>query len=71
MRRFIASEDLARHQDNRFDIEHPTGAFAVDIEIESKPNNEFAVQKAALIRTARLLMRGEVVVPEYALEKNT
>jgi len=66
----IVSEDLKDQADNRFDIEHPTGAFAVDIEVEQKGSNEFAVQKAALIRTSRLLMRGEVVVPKYALETN-
>jgi len=42
-------------------VEHPTGEFSVEIEID--PNNPQNVTRAALLRTARLLMRGEVMVP--------
>jgi 4-oxalomesaconate tautomerase len=42
-------------------VEHPTGEFSVEIEID--PNNRQNVIRAALLRTARLLMRGEVMVP--------
>lgn len=44
------------------DIEHPTGSFTVDLEI-SGAGGAFAVTRSALLRTARLLMRGEVLVP--------
>ena len=43
-------------------VEHPTGEFTV--ELETDPNNPQNVTKAALLRTARLIMRGEVMVPE-------
>ena len=43
-------------------VEHPTGEFTVELEID--PNNPQNVTKAALLRTARLIMRGEVMVPE-------
>lgn len=43
-------------------VEHPTGEFTV--ELETDPNNPQNVTKAALLRTARLIMRGEVLVPE-------
>ncbi len=43
------------------DIEHPSGFFSVEIELS--PDEPFAVTRAALLRTTRLLMRGEVMVP--------
>jgi 4-oxalomesaconate tautomerase len=42
-------------------VEHPTGEFSVALETD--PSNPQNVTKAALLRTARLLMRGEVMVP--------
>jgi 4-oxalomesaconate tautomerase len=42
-------------------VEHPTGEFSVELEVDpADPQN---VTRAALLRTARLLMRGEVMVP--------
>ncbi len=43
-------------------VEHPTGEFSVALEID--PHNPQNVTKAGLLRTARLLMRGEVMVPQ-------
>ena len=46
------------------DVEHPTGFFTVEIEVAgNQRDGSFAVRRAALLRTARLLMRGEVMVP--------
>ncbi len=45
-----------------FVIEHPTGFFTVSIQVEGG-NGGIRVRRAALLRTARLLMRGEVLVP--------
>ncbi len=42
-------------------VEHPTGEFTVELEID--PNDPQNVTRAALLRTARLLMRGEVMIP--------
>jgi len=42
-------------------VEHPTGEFSVALETD--PANPQSVTKAALLRTARLLMRGEAMVP--------
>ena len=42
-------------------VEHPTGEFSV--ELETDPANPQNFTKAALLRTARLLMRGEAMVP--------
>lgn len=44
------------------EVEHPTGSFAVEIEVDTAGR----VHRAALLRTARLLMRGEVLVPGAA-----
>jgi 4-oxalomesaconate tautomerase len=42
-------------------VEHPTGEFSVLLETD--PADSQDVTKAALIRTARLIMRGDVMVP--------
>ncbi|PNG24563.1 4-oxalomesaconate tautomerase [Methylocella silvestris] len=41
-------------------VEHPTGEFSVSLETD--PHDPTRVTKAALLRTARLIMRGEVMV---------
>lgn len=42
-------------------VEHPTGEFSVAL--ATAPDNPQQVTQAALLRTARVLMRGEVLVP--------
>jgi 4-oxalomesaconate tautomerase len=42
-------------------VEHPTGEFSVELELD--PANPQNVTRAALLRTARLIMRGEVMIP--------
>ncbi|MDB5682696.1 MAG: galD, partial [Sphingomonas bacterium] len=44
------------------DVEHPTGFFTVTMDVEIV-DGAVSVKQAALLRTARLLMRGEVMVP--------
>jgi 4-oxalomesaconate tautomerase len=44
------------------EIEHPTGFFTVDMDVTIK-GGAVTVHRAALLRTARMLMRGEVYVP--------
>lgn len=43
-------------------VEHPTGEFSVELELDGEPPG---VARAALLRTARLIMRGEVMVPAH------
>ncbi|MEK9617812.1 MAG: 4-oxalomesaconate tautomerase [Deltaproteobacteria bacterium] len=45
------------------DVEHPTGFFTVGLEIEAS-SSEVVLQRAGLLRTARMLMRGEVLIPK-------
>jgi len=42
-------------------VEHPSGEFTVELEVD--PANPQNVMRAALLRTARLIMRGEVMIP--------
>ncbi|ADU14060.1 4-oxalomesaconate tautomerase [Asticcacaulis excentricus] len=46
-----------------FDIEHPTGFFSIEMAVSGEAA-DLKVTRSALLRTARLLMRGEVLVPE-------
>lgn len=50
------------------EVEHPTGFFIVDMEVTLK-GNEVEVRRAALLRTARLLMRGEIMAPAASWQK--
>jgi 4-oxalomesaconate tautomerase len=45
-------------------VEHPTGEFTV--ELETDPASPGSIIRSALIRTARPIMRGEVLVPASA-----
>ena len=45
-----------------YDIEHPTGFFTVEMELAAGPDGARVV-RSALLRTARLLMSGDVYVP--------
>lgn len=42
-------------------VEHPSGEFTVELEMD--PNDSGRVMRSGLIRTARLIMRGEVMIP--------
>ena len=42
-------------------VEHPTGEFSVELGLD--PANPQSVTRSALLRTARLIMRGEVLIP--------
>lgn len=48
-----------------YSIEHPTGEFSVDLALNA--DNPTEVVRAALLRTARALMTGEVYVPARAI----
>jgi 4-oxalomesaconate tautomerase len=48
-------------------VEHPTGEFSVELELD--PANPQNVTRAALLRTARLIMRGEVMIPNSVWNK--
>jgi 4-oxalomesaconate tautomerase len=45
----------------RIDVEHPSGFFTVEVDVEV--GEQIVVRRAVLLRTARKLMRGDVFVP--------
>jgi len=44
-----------------FSVQHPTGEFTVTLAMD--PRNAAEVESASLLRTARMIMRGEVCIP--------
>ncbi|MFL2840850.1 MAG: 4-oxalomesaconate tautomerase [Pseudohongiellaceae bacterium] len=57
---------ITTHYDNSLEllnIEHPTGSFSVEIELDNNATLP-DIKRVALLRTARLLMRGEVLIPD-------
>ncbi len=48
---------------NNLSIEHPTGEFTVQLDI-TNDNGNVAINKSGVIRTARLLSKGEVYIPQ-------
>ena len=58
----VAFELAAAEDHDVLDIEHPTGYFSVTLDVRVD-GEEVEVEYAALLRTARLLMRGDVFVP--------
>jgi 4-oxalomesaconate tautomerase len=46
----------------RLSVEHPTGELSVTLEVGGTPDSPI-IEKAGLLRTARMIMRGEVLVP--------
>lgn len=49
-------------ESQRVEVEHPTGFFTVEMQVEAR-DGQVNVRRAALLRTARKLMSGEVFVP--------
>ena len=47
------------------EVEHPTGFFTVTMEVDNSQEVP-VVKKSALLRTARMLMTGDVYVPQTA-----
>jgi len=45
-------------------VEHPSGEFSINLHIDEQADPP-QVLKAGLLRTARLLSRGELYVPEH------
>jgi 4-oxalomesaconate tautomerase len=63
------SRGIAASGTRRIDVEHPTGFFTVELDIGSGDGiGGVVVNRSALLRTARKLMRGELFVPARAWE---
>lgn len=44
-------------------VEHPTGEFSLEIEVDESTDGALKVIRSSLIRTARALFRGDVLIP--------
>jgi 4-oxalomesaconate tautomerase len=54
----------ATGRSRRIDVEHPTGFFTVEMDVETGSGGRaIKVERAALLRTARKIMAGEAFVP--------
>lgn len=53
------SEDAVK----KLSVEHPSGEFSLEIEVAEVPGEALSVVRSSLIRTARALFRGEVLIP--------
>ena len=51
-------------------IEHPSGSFAVEL-VVSDNGGQLRIEQAALLRTTRMLCRGEVYVPKSVWDGRT
>jgi 4-oxalomesaconate tautomerase len=47
----------------RLSVEHPSGEFSLEIEVDNITSTRLQVIRSSLIRTARALFRGDVLVP--------
>ena len=56
---------IGEHDSVVVSVEHPTGEFSVELGLD--PKNSQSVTRAALLRTARLIMKGEAMVPAQLL----
>jgi len=57
----LLTKESLSNREVKADIEHPSGSFTVAIHIECRDGQSF-LKKASLLRTARLLMQGQVMI---------
>lgn len=55
----------------RLSVEHPSGEFSLEIEVDEKSGGEVKVLRSSLIRTARALFRGEILIPASVWDGTT
>ena len=65
----VAKGLTATPKGNTYSIEHPTGKITISLDIDFKGTQPI-VKKAGVLRTARLLSRGEVMLPVNVWNKN-
>ena len=66
---FASSKKTARNL-KRMIIEHPSGSLTVELEISQKGSQPM-VKQAGLLRTTRMLCRGEVYIPKSVWDRKT
>lgn len=61
--KLIQNGRLSGIRNSKLSIEHPSGEFTVNLDYEFF-DNQIVIHKSGVIRTARLLSKGEVFIPE-------
>jgi 2-methylaconitate cis-trans-isomerase PrpF/tripartite-type tricarboxylate transporter receptor subunit TctC len=64
----VASAAVPRHGTRHVQVLHPQGRIAVAVAIEGE-GDKAAIRRAALVRTARKIMQGELHIPDYVFSK--
>lgn len=54
---------VLQKESSNISIEHPTGEMTVNFEFEKNQSGEFKILKSGVLRTARLIAKGEVFLP--------
>jgi 4-oxalomesaconate tautomerase len=68
----VASRVFAKREGRvkRLSVEHPSGEFSLEIEVDEASGDGLRVVRSSLIRTARALFRGDVLVPASIWDGN-
>ncbi len=59
--------EVPKNDNVELSIEHPSGEFTVKLELKNS-KDKFVINKAGVIRTARLLSKGELYVPKETIQ---
>ena len=66
----VVSGDTGRSGVRRIAVLHPQGRIDVEVTLEGV-GDEARIQRAALVRTARKILQGELHIPSYVFSKST
>jgi len=64
----VVSSERATDGQRRICVLHPQGRIEVDVQVDGA-GDEARIQRAALVRTARKILQGELHIPEYVFSK--
>ncbi len=66
----VASSARATQGQRRIAVLHPQGRIEVDVQLDGA-GDEARIQRAALVRTARKILQGDLHIPDYVFSKPT
>jgi 2-methylaconitate cis-trans-isomerase PrpF/tripartite-type tricarboxylate transporter receptor subunit TctC len=66
----VASSERPASGERRVAVLHPQGRIEVDVRIEGE-GHEARIQRAALVRTARKILQGDLHIPDYVFSRPT
>jgi len=66
----VVSGERSAPGERRIAVLHPQGRIEVDVRVEGL-GDEARIQRAALVRTARKILQGDLHIPDYVFSKST